>query len=256
MHVETRIGDGVATVVLNRPDRKNAVTVDMRSDIREAFERLAYNDDARVVVLTGAGDAFCAGADVGGMGGRGLVASRARVRTLQQTVLAIHSLEKPVVAAVRGAAVGFGWSLALACDLILASSTARFSQVFQRVGLAPDGGSAYFLTRNLGVLRAKELIFSTRMVSADEALALGLVNQVFADDVFDDAVRESAQRLGAGPSFAMGLAKKMVHATAGQSLETFFETELLIQSQLTQTADYREGTAAFREKRVPHFIGE
>src|SRR5215813_5229213 len=185
MPVDLTIEGAVAKVVLNRPDKLNAMTDDMREKLCDYFAQLRFDDKVRAVIVTGAGRGFCSGADVDRMAGqpRDLRADRDRLQRGGHTFIrAIHAIEKPVIAAVRGPAVGIGWSIALACDLVVASKTARFSQIFRRIGLAPDGGAIWFLTRRLGMVKAKELVFSGRFVEAEEALALGLVNHVVEDD--------------------------------------------------------------------------
>jgi 2-(1,2-epoxy-1,2-dihydrophenyl)acetyl-CoA isomerase len=207
------------------------------------------------VVVTGAGDAFCSGADVSAMGGRDLASARVRMRTMHAMISAVHGLDKPVIAAVRGPAVGVGLSLALACDLVVASPTARFAQVFKRVGLAPDGGAVWFLSRLIGFARAKELVYSARTVEAQEAQALGIVQRIVPDDTLLDEALAQAAEYAEGPGLALAMAKQMFAASVSPSLEQFLETELLIQPQLMQTRDHAEGTAAFKDKRKPVFEG-
>jgi len=256
MSIITTSDDGVAIVTINQPQRRNALTADMREQLIASMNDLAERDDVRAIVLTGAGDAFCAGSDASGMGGRDAAASRKRLRSLQRSVLSIYQVEKPIIAAVNGACVGVGWSLALACDHIIASETAFFSQIFGRMGLAPDGGSAWFLMRNIGLLRTKDLIYSCRRLAATDALEWGLVNSVVpTSHLMDEAVRH-ARLLAKGPAMAIGLSKNMLQLSASPSLEEFLESELLIQTQLTQSEDYKEGVAAFREKRQPVFTGK
>lgn len=255
MSVTYEQNGAVVVLTLDRPQSRNALTVEMREQIVEAARRISEDDSVRAVVLTGAGGAFCAGVEASGMGGRGPAASRSRLRGLQQSVLALHGLEKPVVAAVAGACVGVGWSLAMACDQVVAADTAFFSQVFGRMGLAPDGGSAWFLARHVGLLRAKDLVYSCRRMPAGEALEWGLVNTVCSEADLRERAMALAQKLAEGPTMAIGLSGRLLDAAVGPSLETFLETELLVQSQLTQSDDYREGVAAFREKRSPRFKG-
>ena len=257
MTVEMTVDGAVATVTFNRPEKRNALTVEMRQKLTESFERIAEDDAIRAVILTGAGEAFCAGADVTAMaGGRTVVRGRGLMqRGSHRAIRALHHLEKPTIAAVRGPAVGIGWSYALACDMIVASETARFAQVFKRLGLAPDGGAVWFLTQRIGVMRAKELVFTARFLSGPEALELGLVNKVVPDAELMPTATRLAQELAAGPTFALGLAKKLFHAAVAPTLDQFLETELLVQPTLYQTEDHPEGVKAFKEKRDPKFAG-
>ena len=213
MSVDLTIDGAVAKVVLNRPEKLNALSVEMRERLCDYFARLRFDDQVRVVIVTGAGRGFCSGADVDRMAGQphDLRADRERMQRGGHTFIrALHAIEKPVIAAVRGPAVGIGWSIALACDLVVASKTARFSQIFRRVGLAPDGGAIWFLTRRIGMAKAKELVFSARFVEAEEALALGLVNQVVEDGELMAKTEELAADLAGAPTFALGLAKKLL----------------------------------------------
>jgi len=245
----------VALVTINNPARKNALTLEMRQTLLDAFRGFVTDDAVRAVVLTGAGDAFCAGADVSAMGGRDVAASRTRMRTMHAMISAVHGLDKPVVAAIRGPAVGLGFGLAMASDIAIASASAKFSQVFRRIGLAPDAGTIWFLARQMGFTRAKELVFSGRSVGADEALALGLVQRVVADGEVLDAALEQARGYAEGPTLALAMAKQMFASSVSPSLEQFLEIELLVQPSLMQTSDHAEGTASFKEKREPRFTG-
>jgi 2-(1,2-epoxy-1,2-dihydrophenyl)acetyl-CoA isomerase len=256
MSVELSIQGAIATVTLNRPEKLNALTMEMRQQLRDHFAALRFNNDVRAIIVTGEGRAFCTGADVGRMQRGGLRAERERMQGGSHTFLrTLHAIEKPVIAAVRGPTVGIGWSIALACDLVVASDTARFSQIFRRIGLAPDGGAIWYLTHRIGLARAKELVFTARFVEAAEALSLGLVNYVVPDAALMAKTQELAEDLAAGPTFAFGMAKKLFHMASTPSYDDFLDLEAFVQPQLDQTEDHHEGVAAFREKRKPNFVG-
>jgi 2-(1,2-epoxy-1,2-dihydrophenyl)acetyl-CoA isomerase len=256
MAVDLSIDGAVATITLNRPEKRNALTLEMREQLTAHLHAVRFDPAIRVVVLAGAGPSFCTGADVDNMGQIGLRAARERLQRLSHTYMrALHAIEKPVIAAIRGHAVGIGWSLALAADLVVASDTAQFSQIFRRIGLGPDGGAIWYLTRRLGMNRAKELVFTARMVPAAEALSWGLVNHLVPDAELESKTAELAADLAEAPTFALGLAKKLFHMAAGPTLEEFLDYEALVQPQLQNTEDNREGVAAFKEKRKPKFVG-
>ncbi len=255
MSIDLTKDGAVATVTMNIPQRRNALTFELRDKLHSVLRDVGEDASVRAVVLTGAGSSFCSGADVEGMQLGGLADSRARMKHSHALIQTLYRLDKPVIAAVRGYAVGFGWSLALASDLVIASDTARFSQIFSRMGLAPDGGAVYFLTRLLGQSRAKELVYSARMLEAPEALELGLVNRVVTDAELMSAAHLWAQELAATPTFALLMAKRMFEASSAPGLDQFLETELLIQPQLKLSNDHAEGKRAFLEKREPRFVG-
>jgi 2-(1,2-epoxy-1,2-dihydrophenyl)acetyl-CoA isomerase len=255
MPVDLIIDGAVAKVVLNRPERLNALTWEMRQQLREHFSELRFNEAIRAIIVTGEGRAFCTGADVGNMDRKELRGEREKLQGGSHSYMRVlMSIEKPVIAAVRGPTVGIGWSIAMGCDLIVASETARFSQIFRRIGLAPDGGAIWFLSKRIGMARAKELVFTGRFVDAAEALSLGLVNYVVPDGDLMAKAEELAADLASGPTFAFGMAKKMF-AMANSTYEDFLDLESLVQPQLGQTEDHREGVAAFKEKRPPKFKG-
>lgn len=246
--------DGVATVTLGRPDSLNALNAAMRRELLAAFKALARDDSVRAVVLTGEGRGFCSGADL--RGGSGELEFR-RVVTAEYNPLvrAIRDLPKPVIAAVNGVAAGAGVSLALACDLVYAAEEARFIQAFVKIGLVPDSGSTRTLVRALGRHRAAELIFTGEPLTAMEAHAGGLVNVVVPVADLADTVRGAAARLAAGPTRAMGLAKRLINEAEDATLDQSLATEAALQELAGRTQDHAEGVAAFGEKREPRFVG-
>lgn len=246
---------GVATVTLNRPDKLNAMTDEMYNRMTELFTQFHTDSNVRAVIITGAGRAFCSGSDVTTMAKIELVAGRARMQTRHAMINAIVNLEKPVIAAVRGAAVGIGFSIALACDLIIASDTAKFSQIFKKIGLVPDGGSIFFLVQRIGVARAKELVYTARMLLAEEAREWGLINRVVPDVELESNALALAQEMAGSATFALALAKKMFQSMYTPNLEAHLEQENLCQALTKLTEDHVEGVTAFREKRAAVFKG-
>jgi 2-(1,2-epoxy-1,2-dihydrophenyl)acetyl-CoA isomerase len=250
-----QVRDAVAIITLDRPEKMNALTFEMREALGSAFENAGRDPAVRSVLLQANGKAFCASGDVGKMGNFNPTTGRDLLKLAHRMVRNLANIEKPVVAATRGAVAGIGWSMALACDAIIASETARFTQVFRHVGLVPDGGAIYFLTQHLGLLRAKELVYSGRRVNSQEALALGLVNRVVADDELDSIALAHAQELANGPTFALGMAKKMFKLMFQPDLESYLDAEAWAQGLALLTDDHAEGVQAFFDKRTPRFNG-
>mgnify|MGYP003582393484 CR=1 FL=1 len=246
----------VARIKINRPERKNALGGDMRLMLAEAFDRANSDESIRAVLLEGEGDCFCAGADVSGMGNLSIIDSRARLQShTHHMIKKLYAIEKPVIAVVRGPAVGMGLSMVLACDLTIASDTARFSCIFARRGLAPDTGAAFLLSRVIGHAKAKELIFTTRFFSAQEAKSLDIVTEVVEDSRLESHALEYAEKLARQPTFALGMAKKMLQFSLSPSFDQFLEYEALIQPLIHCTHDYKEGIDAFKENREARFTG-
>ena len=253
--IEEKIVGQVAIVTLNRPDKLNAMTDEMYARLTQLFTSYQTNVDVRAVIVTGAGRAFCSGSDVTTMVKTDLVAGRARMQTRHHMINALVNLEKPVIAAVRGAAVGIGFSIAMACDLIIASDNAKFSQIFKKIGLIPDGGSIYFLVQRIGIARAKELVYTARMLLAKEALEWGIVNHVVEDAQLDSRAMQLAEELAGSATFAIALAKKMFQSMFVPTLEMHLEQENLCQGIAKLTDDHLEGVASFKEKRAAQFKG-
>lgn len=256
--LELTIDEGVATVRLNRPAARNALNAQLKAELGELIEGFAVNDEVRAVLLTGNGSVFCAGGDIKEMDpNRSPDAARVRMRKIiRQVYLPLAQLEKPVVAAVNGGAHGAGVSLALAADIVVASDQAVLSLAFTRVGVVPDSGALYFLSRQLGRSQAKELIFTGRVLSAAEALEIGLVNRVVPHEALGAEAMELARTLAAGPTVAYGLAKRLLDQAPSMSFEDMVELESFAQSVALSTHDHREAVAAFREKRKPVFVGK
>jgi 2-(1,2-epoxy-1,2-dihydrophenyl)acetyl-CoA isomerase len=249
---------GVVTVTLNRPERKNAANGAMWQELHAIVQEVAHQRQDRVLVITGAGGAFCSGADIGdpkGISGDSDDPPLTRMRFLGSVMSALFDLPKPTIAKVRGIAAGAGLSLALCCDLTVVSTTARLSEIFSRRGLSVDGGSSWLLPRLVGLHRAKELAYFADTLSAEEALAFGLVNRLVADEEIDAFVDQWARRLAAGPPIALSMTKKLLNDSAAVSMAQALEDEARCQTVNFSTDDTREAMRAFAEKRDPKFTG-
>jgi 2-(1,2-epoxy-1,2-dihydrophenyl)acetyl-CoA isomerase len=256
MTIEFENKDGVATVTITQPHKKNAISPAMWDMLAERFTALSSDPEVRCVVLRGAGTTFCSGSDLDEIDSSGNAADGlARLKRANRMILAIHNCDKPVVSAVQGVAAGVGWSLALACDLSIASANARFIAAFTKVGLVPDGGAVWFLSRQIGMRQAKQIAYLPRFMSADEALSLGLVNAVAPEAEFNAAVDNMARDLAARPTHAIALTKRMFREAMGPGLGGFLEAEEMAQVLAKQSADFAEGVASFLEKRSPRFTG-
>jgi enoyl-CoA hydratase/carnithine racemase len=255
------VHDGVATLTLNRPHRKNAFTFEMIEQWADHLVAARTDDDIRVVVLTGAGDAFCSGVDLDSFapadGTRPAPLARRRdlSDTIHRVALALEDLDKPVIAAVSGVAVGAGMDMALMCDIRLVSRSARFSEGYVKVGLVPGDGGCYFLPRVVGLPKALELLLTGDMIDADEAYRIGIANQVYDDVVFPEAVAAFAARLAAAPPVTIRLIKRATYQSARSDLRTSLDLIASHMAVVGSTADSAEALAAFREKRAPSYIG-
>ena len=254
------VKDGIATLTLNRPERLNALGGTLRDDLHDAVTRSAADPEVRVIIITGAGKGFCAGGDVKAMNEakesrreRPLLEKIAPGR--DRTLLAMREAPQPIIAAVNGAAAGAGMNLALACDIRLAATTAKFSQAFVKRGLHPDWGGTYYLPRVVGMAKAAEMIFTGEVIDAAEALRLGLVSRVVAPEELMGTALTLARRIAAGPPVAIRLAKHSLYANAERDLKASLEGETFAQNICFDTEDAREGIRAFVEKRDPVFRG-
>jgi 2-(1,2-epoxy-1,2-dihydrophenyl)acetyl-CoA isomerase len=246
--------EGVVTVTLNRPEKKNAANTALWRELLATFQDIAVNGDDRVVVVTGAGGAFCSGAD---LGDPEMTATHQLpwMRMIHSTAAALHRLPQPTIAKVTGVAAGAGCNLAFGCDLLVASEEARFSQIFSRRGLSIDFGGSWLLPRLIGLHKAKELAFFADILSAADAERFGLVNRVVPAGEIDAFVDDWAARLAAGPPLALSMTKAMLNNSVGPSMEHVLDMENYAQNVNFKTEDSREAMGAFVEKRAPDFRG-
>lgn len=250
--------EGVVSVTLNRPERKNAANGLMWQELRDLFVEVSHERSDRVLVITGAGGAFCSGADISdpsGVSGDPGDPHLVRMRFLGEVMLALHELPKPTIAKVRGIAAGAGLSLALGCDLIVAAEGARFSEIFAKRGLSVDGGSSWLLPRLIGLHKAKELAYFAEILSAPEAESLGLVNRVVPEEELDEFVDVWARRLADGPPIALSMTKKLLNNGLNVTMAQALEDEARSQTVNFATEDTTEAMRAFAQKRDPRFEG-
>lgn len=252
------VKDGVGWITLNRPDAFNALDLKMTGELCAVARSFATDPAIRTVVLTGAGKAFCGGGNVKEMAK--FIDDGSIVDFMQELTLRLHifiseivRMPKPVIAAVNGTAAGAGFSMSMACDLTLAAKSARFVMAYTNIALVPDGSSTYFLPRLVGCKKAMELILLNNVLSADDAAGLGIVNRVLPDESFAEEVEALAEKLAAGPTGAYGDVKFLLQRGISESLETQMENERQMIAKNAAGPDFREGVAAFVEKRAPRF---
>ena len=253
--IELQVADGIATLTLNRPEKRNAISDAMRSELTSALQSLARNAGVRALVLTGSGKGFCAGGDVEGMRRRmeapaGEVGFNgwSRQQHVHHTVSLLFDMPKPTIAAVNGAAAGLGADMAMSCDFVIASEEASFTWSYIKRGLIPDGGGMYFLPRRVGLARAKELIFSGRRVDANEALALGLADRVSKRDVLVDDARSWAAELSHGSRAALALGKSILNKSFEMTAEQVFAQGSQAQAICYTTNEHRQSVMDFLNK--------
>jgi 2-(1,2-epoxy-1,2-dihydrophenyl)acetyl-CoA isomerase len=256
--LEFDVRDGVARVTLNRPAASNALNLEMSRELMDATLRCDEDPEVRAVLLAGAGNMFCVGGDLKDFSEQGEQLPRylKEVTTyLHAAVSRMARMDPPVIVAVQGAAAGAGISLAVSSDLVVAAESARFAMAYSNAGLTPDGSSTYYLPRLVGMKRAMELALTNRQLSAQEALAWGLVTRVVPDEDLSEEADALASQLAGGATKALGATKRLLHSGWTESLETQLEHETQTIADTARTADAREGIAAFVEKRAAEFTG-
>jgi 2-(1,2-epoxy-1,2-dihydrophenyl)acetyl-CoA isomerase len=266
MHYENilfDITDGVATLTLNRPDKLNSFTQAMHDEVRHALQRAATDKGVRVFVLTGAGRGFCAGQDLSDRavdanapGARPVDLGDSVEKNYAPLVLALRALPMPVICAVNGVAAGAGANIALACDIVLAAKSASFVEVFCKLGLIPDTGGTYFLPRLIGNARAMGLAMLGEKLSAEKAEAWGLIWKAIPDEDFVAETQAMARHFASAPTKGLAFTKQALYASPHNSLQQQLTLECGMMSELGRSDDYREGVAAFMEKRAPQFKGK
>jgi 2-(1,2-epoxy-1,2-dihydrophenyl)acetyl-CoA isomerase len=253
------IKDKIATITLNRPERRNAFTPDMFDAWIDALKESQARDDVNVVIITGAGTAFCSGGDVKAMGERELNALEEKNflwENLNRLPLVLEHMDKPVIAAVNGPAAGAGMDAALMCDIRFAAQSAKFAEAYVKVGLLSGEGATWYLPRLVGLGKAFEMLWLGDFIDADEALRIGLVNAVFPDDELMDKVRAFAARIANGPSLSIRMLKRMVYQGMKMDVRTHLDMTSSHMSIIRKTEDYKNAVKAFANKEKPVFKGK
>ncbi|MEM2135975.1 MAG: enoyl-CoA hydratase [Candidatus Jordarchaeaceae archaeon] len=256
------VEEGVATITLNRPEVLNAFNTQMNQDLKLALKKAKEDENVRAIIITGAGRGFCSGADVKSFAeGVALESFKKMVENEELMDLLISpydliNVEKPIIAAVNGVAVGFGMNLCINCDIIIASEKASFGEFFVRMGILPDMNGCFLLPRIVGIHKAKELIFTGDRIDAKEAERIGLVNKVVPHEELMPTAKALAKKLAENPPLAIGMAKRLIHEGFGEIFGEMLKQEIRYQAKLYASEDHREAALAFLEKRKPVFKGK
>ena len=255
--IQYEIIDGVGKITLNRPDKYHSFVREMALQLQEALDKCNENNEVRAILITSNGKAFCAGQDLGeATDPNGPSLTQIILEHYNPIIRKIRNIEKPVVAAVNGVAAGAGASIALCCDIVVATQSASFIQAFSKIGLIPDSGGTFFLPRLVGMQRATALMMTADPVSATAAMEMGMIYQIFSDETFEEESWKLVSKLAKMPTKGLGLTKRLLNASYANNFEEQIEMEDKCQTIAGNTSDFKEGTTAFFEKRKPNFKGE
>lgn len=254
--VKVTYKNGVCILTLNKPEVRNALLTDMRVELTSHIKRIQNDEETKAIIITGEGAVFSAGGDLKSLQDVRTVDGRKRVKAGHELILSMLGLEKPIIAAVNGPAIGAGFSLALACDIIISTDTATFTQSFSKVGVIPDLGSTFFLSQLVGPYLAKRLMLTGETISAQKAYDLQIVSELFNSEQLLDEAHSLGQKLASGPSIANGLTKLLVNRSVYHNFQEVLELEAFSQGICFGTNDFQEGVASFFEKRSPVFTGK
>jgi len=255
-HLLYKVDEGVATVTINRPDIANAFKTEVKDEFSGLLRSIKRDRSVRALVITGAGKTFCAGGDISTMGVMGLADGRERMRLSNEWVLELVELEKPTIAAINGAAAGVGVGLALACDFIAMAENAKLMLSFSNLGLVPDGATTYFMPRRIGIAKTKLIVYQGLAVSGSEAEKMGLADFSLPQEKLMEFVYQMACRLAGRPTYAIGLAKKMINYSFETDFSNYMNNEANMQALAFQTKDHLIGVKAFLDRTPPKFVGE
>ena len=255
--IQYEIIDGVGKITLNRPDKYHSFVREMALQLQEVLDKCNENNEVRAILITSDGKAFCAGQDlVEATDPNGPSLTQIILEHYNPIIRKIRNIEKPVVAAVNGVAAGAGASIALCCDIVVATQSASFIQAFSKIGLIPDSGGTFFLPRLVGMQRATALMMTADPVSATAAMEMGMIYQIFSDETFEEESWKLVSKLAKMPTKGLGLTKRLLNASYTNNFEEQMEMEEKCQTIAGKTSDFKEGIAAFFEKRKPNFKGE